>query len=163
MTPVASAVSDGIGIFLGDVKWIAVLLGGFYIGALVMGTIKEKSLNIIVNCMFVIPAGGNNHRWQWVNVMLVNMDECVLLVSIVYCSIMSKETRKLILKSVQSLIEHSPYCFGKILDHLRLKNLNTQELAGEPMLPSLYNCLESRFKKIVKYYFPGDLAKFILG
>ena len=76
-------VSDGIGIFLEDVKWIAVLLGGFYIGALVMGTIKEKSLNIIVNCMFVIPAGRNNHRWQWANVMLVNMDESVLLVSIV--------------------------------------------------------------------------------
>ena len=68
LTPVASAVSDGIGIVLKDVKWIVVLLDGFYIVALVMGTIKEKSLNRIQDCMFVIPAGRNNHRWQWGNV-----------------------------------------------------------------------------------------------
>ena len=85
-----------------DVKWIAVLLGGFYIGALVMGTIKEKSLNIIQDYTFVIPAGRNTHRWQWVNVeeMLGMVNECVRLVSIVYCSIRSKESRELILKSV---------------------------------------------------------------
>ena len=68
LTPVASAVSDGIGIVLKDVKWIVVLLDGFYIVALVMGTIKEKSLNRIQDCMFVSPAGRNNLRCEWVYV-----------------------------------------------------------------------------------------------
>eukprot|EP00984_Skeletonema_dohrnii_P025940 scaffold15185_cov72-Skeletonema_dohrnii-CCMP3373.AAC.2 len=33
-------------------------------------------------------------------------------------------------KEAATLIEHSPYCFGKILDFLRLKYLNSLELTG---------------------------------
>ena len=55
-------------IVLIDVKWIAVLSDDFYIVALYMGTIKEKSLNGIQDCMFASPVGRNNHRWQWANV-----------------------------------------------------------------------------------------------
>ena len=102
LTPVAYAVSGGVRIVLKDVKWIPVLFDGFYIMALVMGTIKEKSLNIIQDCMFASPVGRNTPRWQWVNVeeMLGMVNECVRLVSIVYSSIRSKESRELILKSV---------------------------------------------------------------
>ena len=62
-----------------------------------------------------------------------------------------------------TLIEHSPYCFGKILDYLRLKQLHSQGLAGEPSLPKVCDSQRSRFEKVLKYYFPGDSAKMILG
>lgn len=64
---------------------------------------------------------------------------------------------------VVTLIEHSPYCFGKILDYLRLKQLHSQGLVEEPALPAVCDSQQSRFEKVVKYYFPGDSAKFILG
>jgi len=64
---------------------------------------------------------------------------------------------------VVTLIEHSPYCFGKILDYLRLKQLHSQGLAEEPYLPIVCDSQRSRFEKVVKYYFPGDSATFILG
>jgi len=66
-------------------------------------------------------------------------------------------------QDVVSLIEHSPYCFGKILDHLRLKQLHSQGLAGETALPTVCDSQKSRFDKVVKYFFPGDSAKIILG
>ena len=62
-----------------------------------------------------------------------------------------------------TLIEHSPFCFGKILDYLRLKQLCSQGLAEEPDLPTVCESQKSRYEKVVKYYFPGDSAKFILG
>ena len=63
-----------------------------------------------------------------------------------------------------SMIEHSPYCFGKILDHLRLRRFHLLGLlAEEPLLPKVYDSQKDRFEKIVKYYFPGDAAKSILG
>lgn len=62
------------------------------------------------------------------------------------------------------LIEHSPYWFGKILDYLRLKQLHLLGiLAKEPTLPKVQDLQKKRFEKVVKYYFPGDSAKFILG
>mmetsp|Transcript_3038 Transcript_3038/g.5565 ORF Transcript_3038/g.5565 Transcript_3038/m.5565 type:complete len:593 (-) Transcript_3038:208-1986(-) len=64
---------------------------------------------------------------------------------------------------VVTLIEHSPYCFGKILDYLRLKQLHSEGLAEKPTLPKVCDLQKSRFEKVVKYYFPGDSAKFILG
>ncbi|KAL7524769.1 hypothetical protein ACHAWF_001078, partial [Thalassiosira exigua] len=36
---------------------------------------------------------------------------------------------------IVTLIEHSPYCFAKILDFLRLKSLHSQGLAEKPTLP----------------------------
>ena len=62
-----------------------------------------------------------------------------------------------------TLIEHSPYCFCKILDYLRLKQLHSHGLADEPALPTVCDNQKRRFEKVVKYYFPGDSAKFILG
>ncbi|KAL3777416.1 hypothetical protein ACHAW5_010218 [Stephanodiscus triporus] len=63
-----------------------------------------------------------------------------------------------------TLIEHSPYCFGKILGYLRLKRLHSLGLLGkEPALPLVCDSQKKRFEKVVKYYFPGDSAKFILG
>jgi len=64
---------------------------------------------------------------------------------------------------VVTLIEHSPYCFGKILDHLRFTQLHSQGLAKEPVLPKVCDSEQFRFEKLVNYYFPGDNAKFILG
>ena len=63
-----------------------------------------------------------------------------------------------------SSIEHSPYCFGKILDHLRLRRFHLLGLlAEELLLPKVYDSQKDRFEKIVKYYFPGEAAKSILG
>ena len=66
-------------------------------------------------------------------------------------------------QDVSTLIEHGPYCFGKILDHLRLKQLHSQGLADEPALPNVCDSQKDRFEKVVKYYFPGDSSKFVLG
>jgi ribosomal protein L30/L7E len=60
-------------------------------------------------------------------------------------------------------IEHSPYCFGKILDYLRLKQLHSVNLVKDPALPTVRKSQQKTFEKIVDYYFPGDSSKFILG
>eukprot|EP00984_Skeletonema_dohrnii_P011322 scaffold4505_cov84-Skeletonema_dohrnii-CCMP3373.AAC.4 len=62
-----------------------------------------------------------------------------------------------------TLIAYSPYCFGKILDYLRLKHLQTLGLVDEPALPIVCESQKKRFEKVVKYYFPGNCSKFILG
>ena len=80
-------------------------------------------------------------------------------------SLLLNEIKKLEKASqdVSTLIEHGPYCFGKILDHLRLKQLHSQGLADEPELPVVCESQKDRFEKVVKYYFPGDGSKFVLG
>eukprot|EP00985_Skeletonema_marinoi_P009602 scaffold4475_cov142-Skeletonema_marinoi.AAC.1 len=45
-----------------------------------------------------------------------------------------------------TLIEYSPYCFGKILDYLRLKHLETLGLIDEPALPTV---CESQKKRVI--------------
>ena len=76
-----------------------------------------------------------------------------------------KEVKSLEQKSqdVSTLIEHSPYCFGKILDHLRLKWLQSIDLTGEPAPPVVCESQQKRFEKVVKYYFPGESSKILLG
>jgi hypothetical protein len=61
------------------------------------------------------------------------------------------------------LIEHSPYCFGKILDFLWLAHLNSVDLTGSPPLPSVSEHKKEMFEKVVSYYFPGKTSKLILG
>jgi hypothetical protein len=81
-------------------------------------------------------------------------------------ALLSKEIEKLEKSSqdIVTLIEHSPYCFGKMLDYLRLKRLHLLGLfEEEPALPKVCDSQKDRFEKVVKYYFPGDSAKFILG
>ena len=62
-----------------------------------------------------------------------------------------------------TLIEHSPYCFGKILDYLRLKHMQRQGLIDAEMTvrPIICESQKKRFSKVVQYYFPGS-AKMIL-
>ncbi|KAL7452499.1 hypothetical protein ACHAWC_005724 [Mediolabrus comicus] len=63
-----------------------------------------------------------------------------------------------------TLIEYSPYCFGKILDYLRLKRAHTLGLIdNEPSLPTVCDSQKKRYEKVVKYYFPGESSKCILG
>mmetsp|Transcript_21002 Transcript_21002/g.41908 ORF Transcript_21002/g.41908 Transcript_21002/m.41908 type:complete len:592 (+) Transcript_21002:58-1833(+) len=66
-------------------------------------------------------------------------------------------------KEAVTLIEHSPYCFGKILDFLRLKHLNSLELTGVPALPSVCEHKRGMFETVVRYYFPGDCSTLVLG
>ncbi len=67
-------------------------------------------------------------------------------------------------QDVSTLIEHSPYCFGKILDFLRLMRFHSLNLLDEEPSPPKIDKLErKRFEKIVKYYFPGDCAELLLG
>jgi hypothetical protein len=78
-------------------------------------------------------------------------------------------TLALLLKEIEKLdkgllIEHSPYCIGKILNHLRLLQLHSIGLMDkEPCLPEVDESQKQRFEKVVKYYFPGDVAKIMLG
>ena len=54
-------------------------------------------------------------------------------------------------QDVVTLIEHSPYCFGKILDYLRVKKLRSQGLiAAEPDMPKVCDSQKNRFEKVVK-------------
>jgi flagellar motor switch/type III secretory pathway protein FliN len=78
-------------------------------------------------------------------------------------------TLALLLKEIEkldkgSLIEYSPYCIDKILNHLRLMQLHSIGLiVKEPSLPEVDKSQKQRFETIVKYYFPGDSAKTMLG
>ena len=67
------------------------------------------------------------------------------------------------MSDIVTLIEHNPYCFGKNLDYLRLKQLHAQGLAKEPVLPTVCDSQQDRFEKVVRYYFRSDSTTFILG
>ena len=67
-------------------------------------------------------------------------------------------------QDIVTLIEHSPYCIDKILNHLRLMQLHSIGLIDkEPSLPEVDESQKQRFEKVVKYYFPGDVTKIMLG
>jgi hypothetical protein len=66
-------------------------------------------------------------------------------------------------QDVVTLIEHSPYCFGKILDYLRLKRFSSMGLGKDPAPPIVCEHKKDMFEKVVKYYFPGVSSKSILG
>jgi len=59
------------------------------------------------------------------------------------------------------LIEQSSYCFGKILDQLRLHALRSafHDMAPIPP-PTIREPYRKRFKRIVEYYFPTDSSLF---
>ncbi|EJK77995.1 hypothetical protein THAOC_00131, partial [Thalassiosira oceanica] len=61
-----------------------------------------------------------------------------------------------------TLIEHSPYCFGKILDYLRTKRLHALNLIDEVRCPVADGSQKERFEKVVRYFFPGSQADEIL-
>eukprot|EP00586_Coscinodiscus_wailesii_P010113 CAMPEP_0172490414 /NCGR_PEP_ID=MMETSP1066-20121228/20820_1 /TAXON_ID=671091 /ORGANISM="Coscinodiscus wailesii, Strain CCMP2513" /LENGTH=605 /DNA_ID=CAMNT_0013258867 /DNA_START=47 /DNA_END=1864 /DNA_ORIENTATION=+ len=61
-----------------------------------------------------------------------------------------------------SFIGHSDYCFGKLLDRLRLQAM-CQEYAIPLPSPCIREPELKRFKKIVQFYFPGELAACIMG
>jgi len=59
------------------------------------------------------------------------------------------------------LIEQSPYCFGKILDQLRLRAMCNAVQDSPPLPPPIIGKpYQKRFKRIVEYYFPNDAAAF---
>jgi hypothetical protein len=81
-------------------------------------------------------------------------------------ALLVKEIEKLDKASqeIVTLIEHSPYCIDKILNHLRLMQLHSIGLIiKKPALPEVDESQKQRFEKVVKYYFPGDSAKTMLG
>lgn len=63
-----------------------------------------------------------------------------------------------------TFVEHSPYCFGKIIDYLRMKENHSKGLVDkEPDYPTVRTGEKGRFEKIVRYYFPGESSSFVLG
>lgn len=59
-------------------------------------------------------------------------------------------------------VEHSAYCFGKVIDQLRIAAM--QQLLDTPLpAPQVRSYERKRFKTIVEYYFPGESADFIMG
>ena len=71
--------------------------------------------------------------------------------------------KKEVSRDVVTLIEHSPYCFGKILDYLRMKRFSSIGLGNDPAPPIVCEHKKDIFQKVVKYYFPGESSKSILG
>ncbi len=65
-------------------------------------------------------------------------------------------------QDVVTFIEHNPYCFGKLIDFLRLKHLSSIGLTVEPALPLVIEHKKELFEKMIRYYFPGDRSKLIL-
>lgn len=62
------------------------------------------------------------------------------------------------------LIEHSPYCFEKMIDFLRVEGSYIKGLVElKPEKPTVRKAEKSRFEKVVKHYFPGESCKMILG
>eukprot|EP00579_Thalassiosira_antarctica_P009335 CAMPEP_0201910044 /NCGR_PEP_ID=MMETSP0903-20130614/1566_1 /ASSEMBLY_ACC=CAM_ASM_000552 /TAXON_ID=420261 /ORGANISM="Thalassiosira antarctica, Strain CCMP982" /LENGTH=597 /DNA_ID=CAMNT_0048444633 /DNA_START=61 /DNA_END=1854 /DNA_ORIENTATION=- len=63
-----------------------------------------------------------------------------------------------------TLIEHSPYCFEKILDHLRLEGYFMQGLVEtKPELPVVRDDEKRRYQKVVHHLFPGESSKIFQG
>uniref|UniRef100_A0A6U3TM16 TLDc domain-containing protein n=1 Tax=Ditylum brightwellii TaxID=49249 RepID=A0A6U3TM16_9STRA len=58
-------------------------------------------------------------------------------------------------------IDHSPYCFGKIIDQLRLKVMSKEEYQPLSIL-HIKKVDRKAFIETVEYYFPGELAQLIL-
>jgi hypothetical protein len=74
------------------------------------------------------------------------------------CHVVDNKIKMLTLASkiIVPLIVHSPDCFGKTLDYLRFKQLNSLGiLAYEPALPEVQDLQKKRFEKVIKYYFLG--------
>jgi hypothetical protein len=83
-------------------------------------------------------------------------------------------TVALVEKSIQKLreneednavvfVEHSCYCIGKILDHLRLMTLMKLGLT-KPSPPKIRDADKQRFRRIVEYFFPTkEMASKFLG
>jgi len=65
-------------------------------------------------------------------------------------------------KDIVTLIEHSPYCFGKILDFLRAKHLCSLGLCRELPRPSVCEHKRDMFETVVRYYFPGESSTLFL-
>jgi len=80
-------------------------------------------------------------------------------------------TLALVIKAIKGLqtksqchpifIDHDPYCFGKILDQLRLKVMSKD--GYEPLsLSDIKEGKRDTFANTVDYYFPGELSELIL-
>mmetsp|Transcript_1621 Transcript_1621/g.2537 ORF Transcript_1621/g.2537 Transcript_1621/m.2537 type:complete len:289 (+) Transcript_1621:1124-1990(+) len=80
-------------------------------------------------------------------------------------------TLALVIKAIKGLqtksqchpifIDHDPYCFGKILDQLRLKVMLEEEY--EPLsLSDIKEGKKDMFAKTVDYYFPAEQSELIL-
>jgi len=81
-------------------------------------------------------------------------------------------TLALVIKAIKGLqtksqchpifIDHDPYCFGQILDQLRLKVMSKD--GYEPLLLSdIKEGKQDTFANTVDYYFPGELSELILN
>ena len=58
------------------------------------------------------------------------------------------------------LIEHSPYCFEKVLDHLRMEGSFIKGLVKTKHgLPVVKDSEKGRFQKVVNHLFPGEGSK----
>ena len=60
----------------------------------------------------------------------------------------------------ETLIEHSPYCFEKVLDHLRLEASFMKGLVKTKHgLPVVRSGEKGRYEKVVNHLFPGESSK----
>ncbi|KAL7469206.1 hypothetical protein ACHAXS_009451 [Conticribra weissflogii] len=59
-------------------------------------------------------------------------------------------------------IDHSPYCFEKIVDQLRLMRAYADgQIESKPPAPVVRECEKERFEKLVNHYFPDDSSRSI--
>ena len=65
------------------------------------------------------------------------------------------------LRTEAASINHSAYCFQKILDILQLRAMHQKE-GTHPTSVHIQGVYNKRFDTMVDYYFPGESASFIL-
>lgn len=71
---------------------------------------------------------------------------------------MEKETTH----NKEILIDHSPYCFEKIIDQLRLMRAYVDgRIKSKPASPVVRKCEKGRFEKLVNHYFPDESSRSI--
>lgn len=63
-------------------------------------------------------------------------------------------------KECAMVIKHNSYCFGKVIDHMRLKAMSCLDVP-DPGPPEIREPHRKRFKQTVEYYFPESAKEFL--
>jgi hypothetical protein len=75
-------------------------------------------------------------------------------------ALLMKAIEKLRNENNETLIGQSDYCFGKIIDHMRLKAMRELDVPDSGP-PEIREPDKRRFKAIVEYYFPKNTSEFL--
>ena len=97
-------------------------------------------------------------RWEYVKALgIENAGTVALLVKSI------QKLREKDKEMAAPLIKHSVYCFGKIIDHMRLKAMHCAGFVAAPSPPQVRDGNKHQLKRIVEFYFPNESASDFLA